>query len=118
MSKAMGTTGLPGEGYTIKWMQAITVSVRPSLTGNPVKINAAGAVKKAVGHLTGDERKLPAFLMEKRLAQIDEELVAASRPARRTPHTLRDITSQLCQWYHAGMPEESSGYEHVMRAAL
>ena len=118
MGEAMGTTGLPGEGYTIKWMQAVTVSVRPSLTGNPVKINAAGAVKKAVGHLTGDKRKLPAFLMEERLAQIDKELVAASCPARRTPHTLRDITSALCQWYHGSMTEESANYEHVMRAAL
>ena len=106
--KQMGTKGLPASGYTIKWMQPVAVSVRPSLAGIPIKVNAAGAVQKAVSHLTGDVGKLPAGLVMERLAAIDAALRDALPAARRTPHTLRDVCGQFCAWYHAACPMRAS----------
>ena len=116
--KQMGTKGLPASGCTIKWMQAIAVSARPTLAGIPICVSTAGAVQKAMAHLAGDVGKLPAGLMMERLATIDPALSSALPATRRTPHTLQDVCGQLCAWYHAGMPLESADYRHVMQAAL
>ena len=101
----------------MKYLQLVAVSVRPALAGVPCEVSVGGDVLKAAVLLTGDPPGMPRALPETRLASIDVELKRQCAAAR-CANGLADVCGQLCAWQHAGHPEKSADYKHVMRAAV
>ena len=112
----MGTKGLPGKGYMMKYMRCVSTSVRPALSGAPPTLSLARGARAGLARLTGDSAKLSRSAAESRLELVDEELRRQCVEAR-YEHGLGDLCAALCGWHHNGCPQNVATYEN-MRGAL